>query len=405
MAFFAGNERSLNISSQILLILTLAVVLASPCWALEIPVPEMLVPIDGIPGDGFGLKVAVSGDTLVIGSNHSDTGDLPRGAIYIYEWSGGLWQYKQHLDPAPGCSFMTGDLAISGDFIAAACSLSEPVLLFRRVAGSWTHFQTITRTNALHDAFPSGLDLCGSFLAVGAPQATYDSKQTGSVVVYRFNGTSWLKTQELIPTDLDFWNGTWIGEDVDMTSDYVVAKSRKNRVIVWTRDESNWSWSASLYSSAWGYPDSLTVDTNGNVAASSREDVAGLGQGAVYVWTRTGPANWQLANVLYPQNATPWGEFGNPVEFAGDYLVVGHPTNSNSYRLYELAADGWMLDQILYPPLEGGRQISGDRFTWIVGAVVVQPDAGAAFLYDFFASSGGIFRDGFESGDSSRWSE
>jgi len=69
---------------------------------------------DNLPGlgtltlnnfDSFGLSVAVSGNTIVVGAPYDDTGGLNRGAVYIRE--SGNWSKVANGDNLPGLGTLT----------------------------------------------------------------------------------------------------------------------------------------------------------------------------------------------------------------------------------------------------------------------------------------------------------
>lgn len=110
---------------------------------------EVLIPSDGAVGDEFGRAVGIEGDTAVVGAPLNDTFGGSSGAAYVYmETSPGVWTEIQKLTP-PGS--MGGDqfgvsVAISGDTIlVGADGTSEPepgcgaVYVFVRDGNSWVY--------------------------------------------------------------------------------------------------------------------------------------------------------------------------------------------------------------------------------------------------------------------------
>jgi len=105
---------------------------------------QKLVASDGTPSDAFGLSIAISGNTLMIGAL-SDTLDWNAGAVYVFELQGGTWSEVQRLyglDTTWNESFcvvaLDGDYAVVGamgdddaGWNSGACHA------FRRVGPSW----------------------------------------------------------------------------------------------------------------------------------------------------------------------------------------------------------------------------------------------------------------------------
>jgi hypothetical protein len=84
-----------------------------PSWMQE----QELTESGGVAGDQFGVSVAVSGTTAVIGVPNKTTGSTAnQGAAYVYVFSGGVWSLQQELlasDGAAGDHFGSA-VAVSG---------------------------------------------------------------------------------------------------------------------------------------------------------------------------------------------------------------------------------------------------------------------------------------------------
>ena len=86
-------------------------------WAHQ----QTLVPSDAAGGDQFGVSVAIDGDTLVVGANNDDGPAGPdQGSAYVFERTGGVWTEQLPKLVAPDAEtndFFGGSLAIEGDTI------------------------------------------------------------------------------------------------------------------------------------------------------------------------------------------------------------------------------------------------------------------------------------------------
>jgi hypothetical protein len=111
---------------------------------------------DGHPGDGFGLAIAVDGDTLVVASAHDPDFGRPigsddnYGAAYVFVRSGDVWIEQQKLVPRD--AHAVGSVAIDGDTLVVGTStISDPVgiaYVFVRSDGVWTERQKLASDNA-----------------------------------------------------------------------------------------------------------------------------------------------------------------------------------------------------------------------------------------------------------------
>src|SRR5690606_7608263 len=89
-----------------------------------------IVASDARPYDRFGESISLDGETLAVGAPLDDDGGSATGAVYLFSRNGGAWSEDQKLTPE--------SLDLMLDPIAS-------------------------------DLFGTDVDLCGDYLAVGAP--------------------------------------------------------------------------------------------------------------------------------------------------------------------------------------------------------------------------------------------
>lgn len=85
---------------------------------------------DGAAGDNFGVGVAISGDTLVVGAFADDAG---AGSAYVYTRTGGVWTQQAKLTAADGVDedqfgisvAVSGDTAVVGAYGDDATALNS----------------------------------------------------------------------------------------------------------------------------------------------------------------------------------------------------------------------------------------------------------------------------------------
>ncbi|MET0552599.1 MAG: hypothetical protein ABW221_06150 [Vicinamibacteria bacterium] len=198
---------------------------ANGSWAeqahLEAPAP--------IPNDGFGVAVAVSGDTLAVSAPGADTHQPRSGAVFVYVRSGAAWTLQQQV--APPDAHMNGGfggaVAIEGDTLvvgAPADSTTEPysgsTYVFVRSGGVWTQQQKITLaapTNA--DRFGGAVSVSGNTAVIGAPAEIDGVLGVGRVRVYVRSGSTWTLQQKVGPTDAATFG---FGRSVSVSGDVAV---------------------------------------------------------------------------------------------------------------------------------------------------------------------------------------
>jgi MYXO-CTERM domain-containing protein len=156
-------------------------------WAEQ----QKLTANDGALDDYFGTRVALRGETALVGQANWRTG---KGAAYVFVRSGTTWTQQASLTPASGQAI--GAVALSGDLALVAGEedeLSQFVAVFTRSNGVWTEQQRLTPTFATL----LFLELSGSSAFVGtasslAPNAVHQ------MAMYERSGLSWAQTT-LVP--------------------------------------------------------------------------------------------------------------------------------------------------------------------------------------------------------------
>ena len=118
-----SNVLSLRIGARLIIVIALLTgVIASPAWALTQNEIQKLLASDGALGDDFGVSVAVDGDTAVIGARLDDDNGFDSGSAYVFTRSAGVWAEQQKLTASDGAAndlfgmrvAVDGDTAVIG---------------------------------------------------------------------------------------------------------------------------------------------------------------------------------------------------------------------------------------------------------------------------------------------------
>jgi len=152
-------------------------------------------------GDLFGISVALSGDTIVIGAplessgatgvngNQNDTNAPHSGAAYVFVRNGSNWMQQAYLKPSNTTAYhyFGSAVAISDNTVVVGADAnseesgiqdSGTVYVFVRSGTNWTEQAYLKASNAgASDYFGGLLGLSGGTLVVGAPGE--DSNATG----------------------------------------------------------------------------------------------------------------------------------------------------------------------------------------------------------------------------------
>ena len=248
-------------------------------WALE----AYLKAPNNSDGDNFGWSLNISNDTIAVsayqeasstnniihGSDLSSTNDLgnANGAVYVFRRNGSIWHHEAYLK-APKASDDDGfgsSVAISGDTIVAG-SLYEG-----STTSSIIHGNDLTDTNDL---------------------GTY----TGAAYVFRRNGSTWAHEAYLKAPNTS--NNDYFSISVDISGEtIVVGASGENS----------------------------TTNTIIHGSDLSATNDTGSGNGAAYVYTRSGTIWTHVAYLKAPNNSasSSSGSFGSSVAIEGNTIVVG----------------------------------------------------------------------------------
>jgi len=370
------------------------------------------------PDDNFGLSVAISGDTLVVGAYQEDSnavgvngdqtnnGSSNSGAVYVFTRTGGVWTQQAYLkasdtDSSDGFGY---NVAISGDTIAVGAPFEDSgsvginqdqtnttapasgaVYIFTRAAGVWTQQAYIKASNTgADDQFGINLALVGDTLAVGAlyedsngSQADNSATDAGAVYVFTRTGGLWsqqayVKPNAVIANGLFGYSLALSGDTLAVGAPFETGET--GATYVFRRIPGAWEQEAILHASNAEAGDrfgqGISIDGDTLVAGARLEQSGSSGvnadqtdnnapnAGAAYVFTRTG-TSWSQQAYLKASNAGAGKNFGGSVAVKGDIVAVGS-------RLENSNATG----------------INGDQAN--NGA----PDSGAVYL---FTRSGGVW--------------
>lgn len=318
---------------------------------------------DGIAGDGFGYSVAISGNTAVIGAWCDDN---YAGSAYIYRYDGSSWAQEAKL---------------------------------------------LASDRAAKDLFGWSVDISGDAVVVGAIRNDDNGFFTGSAYIFRFNSSNWVEEAKLLPSDSAYWDE--FGFSVGISGDTVVIGALRNddndpnsgSAYVFRFDGSSWVEEQKLLPSDGAEEDlfgnSVAVSGNTAVVGAFRGDVAQKSNcGSAYVYHFDG-LRWVEKQKLVASDADHADHFGGSVAVSGDIAVIGAYgddnadagniyCNSGSAYVFRFNGSKW-IEEAKLQILDAG---CGDQFGWTVDTsantvVVGAPDGhwgstcGPGFAYMF----------------------
>lgn len=152
---------------------------------------------DGVSADNFGISIALSGDTVIVGADAVGAQGEASGAAYVFVREGQSWteQAKVFASDKGAHKFFGNPVAISGDTAVVGTYLgngqalsSGAAYLFARNGTTWTEQKKLTASDgASGDGFGISVAISGGTVAVGAFNALDDSgKGANSGAAYIF---------------------------------------------------------------------------------------------------------------------------------------------------------------------------------------------------------------------------
>lgn len=303
---------------------------------------QKLTASDGEAGDAFGSYTTIDGDYAVIRSSNDDDTVTNSGALYVFKRNAttGIWSEDQKLkasDPGEDDSFgysvtISGDRIITGSqYNDDTYTNSGSAYIFKRNAlGVWSQEEKLTASDAAQDDyFGSTTTISGDYAFVGARGDDDNNvSASGSVYVFKYNGTSWSEDQKLTASDPTN-NGGFGGGSMAISGDYLIIGTNAGGAYIFKFDATTGTWSEQQKltpsDGAPGGNFGFAVAIDGNYAI-----VGARGNKSAYVYKRDG-ITWSEQTILYAGGvATSTTEFGGTVVIDGGYVIVG-ARGDNSY--------------------------------------------------------------------------
>jgi len=271
---------------------------------------ELTAP-DGSVSDEFGAAVAVSGDLAVVGAPFHAVGSvIEQGAAYVFHRDGASWDEVAALTAADGREYDNFGIAVavsassvvvgSDDHQVGRSGEQGVAYVFEQRATGWTQSAELTGADgAAGDFFGSAVAISGSTVVVGAPDHVAGrSRPDGEADVFTRSGGVWSQTARLSATPARGARRTFFGCSVAAAPGLVVVGGEGHQVAgnreqglayVFTGSGSSWSATAGLSADDGAAYDNLgaAVSVAGNVAIAGAPGAGTRGhrsQGAAYVF-------------------------------------------------------------------------------------------------------------------------
>lgn len=227
-------------------------------WVFE----QALKSSAGDPYESFGSSIAIAGGRLFVGARFADNLFPDSGAVYVFEHDGTAWSEVQKVvpnDPAIETSFGVTIAATETSLIVGAPYTTTTeynegaVYTYRNIGGTWTFEANLTTPDPSYDGgFGTAVDLVKlstivgeELVVIGAPGE--NGAYLGRVYVYRRFGGVWILDGVLEGSDSAI--SDQMGSVLAASGDVVVASSlvhstqvpTAGAVYVFRRSDNGWA--------------------------------------------------------------------------------------------------------------------------------------------------------------------
>jgi hypothetical protein len=287
-------------------------------------------------GDKFGLRVALSGDTLLVGAqfedsnatgvngDQSDNSAEDSGAVYVFTRNGTTWSQQAYLKASNtnegdvfgrsvdisgetiviGSAESSNATGVNGDQSNNDADYAGAAYVFTRSGNAWSQQAYLKASNTdRRDLFGHDVAISGDTVAVGAPleassatgidgnQGDNSQINAGAAYVFVRNGNTW--SQQAYVKAPNSERGDIFGRNLVLMDQTLVVSAERE--------------------------DSAATGINGDQEDNSQSD-----SGAVYLYERAGEM-WSMRSYIKASNTGEVDEFGWSMDLSNETLVIGVP--------------------------------------------------------------------------------
>ncbi len=320
-------------------------------------------------GDNFGSDVGIDGDTIVVAADLADN-PTASGAVFVFVRDGLGWTEQAVLkasDAATSARFGR-DVAVSGDTIVVGTFSGNKAYVFKRDPGTgqWAETHILTGSNTEPgDSFGRDVTIDGDTIVVGAFAEDSDatgvngdggnnnSFRSGAAYVFVRDGLNWTQQAYLKASNTDVEDQ--FGAELSLSGDTLVVGvyhessaatgidgdqfnnglTDSGAAYVFVRDAGVWTQQAYIKASNTGRFDnfgtSVWISGDRMVIGAPREDSNSMDNqddnsladsGAVYAFVRDG-ATWSQTGYLKASNLEAGDWFSYDLGLSGAIMVSG----------------------------------------------------------------------------------
>lgn len=310
----------------------------------------------GFPGNPlyFGNAVAISGDTIAVGSRLRTAGPvyIPDGGVFVFSRSGQDWVETDFLlgSGIPnGGQFGSSLVFVGGQlFVGAPYRGGGEVFQFGKEGGQWVEKAKITSPSLGQVGFGASIAIRGDFMVVGSPFEDpssvfpFGGNLYGAAYLFQRTGGTWQQIARLAIANSEvfqrFGSSVAVSEDGTVLIGSPGSSQATGAVHVFRRESGVWVKSATLKAPNPGADDEfggalvvsgdlLLVSASGEASSAQgvngdQADNSDPNSGAAYLFRRVS-SNWQELAYLKSSHTMEGSFFAHSLAMSGTTVVVG----------------------------------------------------------------------------------
>ncbi len=185
-----------------------------------------------------------------------------------------------------------------------------------------------------YDRFGQTVDMCETYMVVGASGNDTYGAEAGTVYVFRYDTDRWVADGQLFAEDARSYSQ--FGRSVAVTEDYIAIAAldpqKQNKVggvvYIFERGDNGWQQAARLTALdallAEDFGSSLAINDNLVLIGAKKDSENGKDAGAAYLFEKMN-GSWKESVKLIASNGDSGDRFGSSVGLSEEFLVVGAP--------------------------------------------------------------------------------
>ncbi|MCH7719946.1 MAG: hypothetical protein IH988_03000 [Planctomycetes bacterium] len=196
-----------------------------------------LLDADGSAGARFGRSAGIHGDVAVFGASRDTVDGIKSGAACVFRFDGSKWNQEAKLAPADAreMDWFGRHIDVHGERIIVGANHhthddlleSGGAYIFRYDGTKWVQEAELLSSDlAQKDWFGRSVTIHEDMAVVGSHRTYVSGKHSGSVYIFRFDGTTWVEQLKLAPSDGAPWD--FFGRMSSLTDDWLVVGANQD---------------------------------------------------------------------------------------------------------------------------------------------------------------------------------